>query len=300
LGAALNWAPAFEVGCRSSTSDVDVVFNDGEGHDLQVEVSVLSVSDPTSAAEVSSRALVSFELSCHALEQGVSITGRLLEEPTAGDAARVPNRIRELIDLVAADERQRSLSLLGGLLVFRYAGILATWPVVSWPFDAHLDPRRLHSRLRNKVEQANKSGARWLRLDWEDQHWQFSDWSQASLPTKAVRIKSDVKQELDHGNCLDGVIVTSGALLGGDRLADEQVGLADGTVAIRKHIYLGRFRESVVIPLTLRGRDELGSFVDMARVETSWLPGALERVGLPSLDPFIRSPMQLPPHPTSS
>ena len=144
------------------------------------------------------------------------------------------------------------------------------------------------STIEGKATQVTKSGARWLRVDWRDSHWQLAEWWAQPLAVKALKVKQLVAMGVEAHNPFDGVIVTPGALIAASGLTDERVTLVDGTVGLRRLLPVSRVRETVLIPLTPDGRKELPLFVELFDAERAWLPWALEQLDLPRLDEIVR------------
>jgi hypothetical protein len=285
LGLAVGWRPRLEVLRRRAP--VDVVLATDEGLQLEVEVCVVPVGDRTAEAMARNRDLISLETQLYAIGHEVSITGRLRREPTAEEVEFVPGELRAAIDLVASDRRARRVRVGdAGFLTVSY-GAGDEGLQTSWDFDPRLDPRRLLSTIEEKVEQASRSGARWLWLDWRDAHWQLGPWWDQPLAVKAVKVKQLVARAVRSESAFDGVIVTPGLLIVSNGHADETARVVDGTLALRKSLPMARVREAVVVPLTVDGRSELKTVVRLFEIEPEWLPWALKQLGLRELSAIV-------------
>jgi hypothetical protein len=281
LGLSLGWWPRLEV--LGPRAPVDVVLDTDQGRQLRVEVCVVPVGDRTAEAMDRNRALVSLETQVYAVGRDISITGHLGREPTREEVKRVPGELRAAIDLVASDRRARRVAVGdAGFLTLSY-GAGEAGLQTSWDFDPRLDPRRLLSTLSEKVEQASRSGARWLWVDWRDAHWQLAPWWDQPLTDKADKVKHLVAKGVGPTSAFDGVVVTPGPSIGSSGRRDEITTLDDGTVGLCRHLPMARVREAVVVPLTAEGKSHLAAVVELFQGEPEWLAWALRQLGLPEL-----------------
>src|SRR5690606_34424078 len=115
---------------------------------------------------------------------------------------------------------------------------------------------RIDRVLRDKAEQAERSGATWLLFVVNDGLWQFTEWSAYPLPEKTVAI-SDHCERVVAGSAFHGVIFTSGSAQGQGTFSDESHGTSGGRLGLRRCLPLGRVRETMVIPLPGASKAEL-------------------------------------------
>ncbi|MCW2985508.1 MAG: hypothetical protein JWR63_3078 [Conexibacter sp.] len=138
---------------------------------------------------------------------------------------------------------------------------------------------RVGSRIRQKAEVAQESGANWLRLDALNGLWQFTHWAGTALPAKLAALTAIARPAL---GALDGLVISSGLLLNQGDLQDEDSFVPEGGAILRRRVAPLRVRETLVIPsvaLPLK----TGEFWRTAYAEEpSWLAWALERLALPS------------------
>jgi hypothetical protein len=281
LGLSLGWQPRLEV--RELRAPIDIVLGTGQGGQLMLEVCVVHIGDSTSEALDRNRALVSPETQLYAVGHDVSITGHLGREPTREEVERVPKKLRAAIDLVASDRRERRVAVgNAGFLTLSY-GAGNEGLQISWSFDPRLDPRRVLSTLSEKAEQASRSGARWLWVNWADAHWQLAPWWGRPLADKAEEVKHLVVKGVGLTSALDGVVVTPGISIGSSGRRDETATLDDGTVVLRRCLHMAGVREAVVVPLSAQGKSQLRLVAGLLQAETEWLPWALRQLGLPGL-----------------
>ena len=141
---------------------------------------------------------------------------------------------------MAADRRARQVRVgdAGSLTVSYGAGDEGLQ--TSWDFNPRLDPRRLLSTIKEKVEQARGLGARWLWVDWRDAHWHLAPWWNQPLAEKALKVKQLVVNGVGSTGAFDGVVVTPGLSLGASGRSDETITLADGTVGLCRHLPMAR------------------------------------------------------------
>ena len=99
------------------------------------------------------------------------------------------------------------------------------------------------------------------------------------LEEKASTLGDAVRNCLeDQSYLVDGVVVSSGALIGQGHDEDAE---ADGVVAMRRLLDPIQVRETIVIPL--RPTAHAATLVELYRQESGWLACALAREGLPTV-----------------
>lgn len=281
LAARQDWTPTFEL------NTVDVTLERVGGPTMRVETFVVDQAEATRDALDQTRAIVDAQIMIYAVTRDVRLTGMLSQEPKREEIDGLRRALVQAINEVATDGRERDLDVGTGWIHLR-RGIGQTGDSLSWKFDPRLDTRRLPSRVSQKVGQAGKSAATWLRIDLMDNQWQLADWWSAPLAVKALRIKAMVRPGLQPSHPFDGAVVTSGLLVGQGQFADQEITLVDGTIGLKRLVAPLRVRESVMIPLTEKGRSELLGWRDMYGAEQQWLPEALAELALPSLEKITR------------
>jgi hypothetical protein len=118
---------------------------------------------------------------------------------------------------------------------------------------------RLGDRVAEKATKAREAGVSWLRLDARNGIWQLTHWSQSHLREKLQALRG-IAQEALAG--LDGLVLSSGALLGQGDYADEEVALEEaGAIALRRMIEPLRVRETLIIPAEPGGARRPGGIV---------------------------------------
>jgi hypothetical protein len=140
---------------------------------------------------------------------------------------------------------------------------------------------RVGRRIAEKAAQARGSGATWLRLDARNGLWQFTRWSQQSL---AAKLDALIALAVGALGGLEGVVLSSGALLRQGTFKDEEVLRADGAVALRRLVAPLRVRETLVVPAgrSVSVGEASAAWRELYANEDEWLAWGLERVGLPS------------------
>jgi hypothetical protein len=137
---------------------------------------------------------------------------------------------------------------------------------------------RIEPRIREKAERAVESGANWLRLDALNGLWQFTRWARLPLAAKLRSIIGPARLSLGP---LDGIVISSGALLEQGEFEDATVELADGSVALRRRVTPQRVRETMIIANSANASSVVQRWRSLYDGEPGWLAYALERVDLP-------------------
>jgi hypothetical protein len=138
---------------------------------------------------------------------------------------------------------------------------------------------RVADKLREKTEQARKSGANWLRVDLQDGTWQFHPWAQLDLPAKVAALTP--WQTLHSDGSLDGVVFSSGCAFAQGSFKGESCRTPNNAFGLRRLITPSRVRESIVIPFTAAGATAAWHWVELYDLEPLWMDWALSRAGLP-------------------
>ncbi|HET7121862.1 MAG TPA: hypothetical protein VFI17_11530 [Solirubrobacterales bacterium] len=141
---------------------------------------------------------------------------------------------------------------------------------------------RVADRLKQKAEQTRGARNVWLRFDVLDGLWQFTPWSQGDLATKAIQLETVVFETLEPYRHVDGVALSSGALLAQGEFVDEDQTSAQGTAATRRVIPPLRVRETFVVPVVdSPAPGHIAAWRAFYELEPSWLDWALARFDLP-------------------
>jgi hypothetical protein len=140
---------------------------------------------------------------------------------------------------------------------------------------------RIGRRIADKAELATESGANWLRLDAVNGLWQFTRWAQLPLDEKLRTIVTLVRGSLGS---LDGVILSSGALLAQGEFQEDRAASLDGAVAVRRLLAPLRVRETLIVPSSTGSAAGVDMWERLYTDEPEWLSWALTRLGLPTPD----------------
>jgi hypothetical protein len=219
-------------------------------------------------------------------EQGVDFSGTLRDPP--GE--------RETDELLAELERRARALHLGLVLPpLRAPGVEVTVARAEAHGGAtnfelpRVDlGRRLVARLREKAQQARRSTARWLVVDWLDSRWQLSSWSRADLRAIAATLARVVRHELSGDPELAGVVITDGAALPRPDASTEERQIEKLVNARRVRLDSWRMRESVVIGLCGTAAEEAALWASLLAGESDWTARELHTAGL-AVPPEVKS-----------
>jgi hypothetical protein len=211
---------------------------------------------------------------------GVRCEGEIREQLSSADSEELMRAIKARARLIAIGASAPPLRMAGAALnvvaASESAGGRLRGPRTGGDSWARVGPR-----IAEKAEQALGSGANWLRLDVFDGLWQFTPWAGRTLAEKLEGLATPVRASLGR---LEGVILSSGALLAQGEFDEEDVSLPDGLVGLRRLLTPSRVRETLIIP----GRGEAGAagerWRQMYAEEPQWLAWALDRLALPTPD----------------
>lgn len=151
---------------------------------------------------------------------------------------------------------------------------------------------RIASRLVEKAEQTVGASNVWLRFDVLQGLWQFSQWSQADLATKAEQLGAAVTAVLAPYKHVRGAVLSSGSLLSQGEFEDEEyVDAEAGTIALRRVIEPLRVRESILVfnPPAEPCAEQVDIWRCFYAEEPSWLDWALRAFELPSIEQVFKS-----------
>jgi hypothetical protein len=143
---------------------------------------------------------------------------------------------------------------------------------------------RIEGKLVQKADQASAAGGGWLRADVRDGTWQFTPWAKAGLRAQIDEIAQAVKAVHGQLSGIDGVVLSSGALLAQGEFRGESVRTPDECYGLRRVLPAARVRETMIVPLTPRGREQANTWRELYNDEESWLDRALKQAGLPPRD----------------
>jgi hypothetical protein len=214
-----------------------------DGKPLVVEARVVRKDEPWLAIEAASDAVFErireFAFGC-----GLRVEGHLARSV---DGAEVD-------ELLAALEDRGRLVQLGATAppLVLHGARLDVVPVTHSPAAGLTGPAnsgdawgRVRGRIAEKAEVARESGATWLRLDAVNGLWQFTAWSQMSLPAKLTMLAEATEPALGG---LEGLVIGSGNLQRQGDFEDEDAFGPAGAVALRRLVEPSRVRETLVIP----------------------------------------------------
>ena len=140
---------------------------------------------------------------------------------------------------------------------------------------------RTESKLVKKARQAAEAGGGWLRADIRDGMWVFTPWARAGLGDKIEQIAQHVTSALRRVPGIDGAVLSNGAGFAQSQFHGESARTTQGCYGIRRVLPAARVRETMIIPVTPRGRSEATTWLRMYDAEEYWLDWALARAGLP-------------------
>ena len=141
---------------------------------------------------------------------------------------------------------------------------------------------RTESKLVKKARQAAEAGGGWLRADIRDGMWMFTPWARAGLGDKIEQIAQHVTSALRRVPGIDGAVLSNGAGFAQSEFYGESARTTRGCYGIRRVLPAGRVRETMIIPVTLRGRSQATTWLRMYDAEEHWLDWALGRAGIPT------------------
>lgn len=278
LASMCGYNARLEARGANRTGPTDVLLESEMGS-LRVEVAVLlpdkQFRDTTMRTNRLFEAINGIELSHHVSFEGL-LPGQL------GDAA-AEESLAELEAVAGIVQRQgRSLSVnLGGHTVTVSPDRGGPGQGIGVDVPLNNPERRLARLLERKAEQTVGNDGVWLRVDARHGLWQFT-WFELDLRQKLAMMESLVAplRKILH---LAGVVVTTGALQAQAHFEDESIEVG-GSAAIRRVIEPLRVRESLIIPLGEKGASSSREWQRLYEQEPSWLPWALDRLGLPGLE----------------
>lgn len=146
----------------------------------------------------------------------------------------------------------------------------------SWP--------RIETKLAQKARQASSAGGGWLRTDVRDGTWGFTPWARAGLRAKIDEISRLVQPVLTPFEGIEGAVLSSGAAFAQGEFYGESAATEDGCYALRRLLPAMRVRETMIVPVTARGRDQARIWRGLYNDEEHWLDWAMALAGLPPGD----------------
>lgn len=143
---------------------------------------------------------------------------------------------------------------------------------------------RIEAKLIQKARQASSAGGGWLRADVLDGMWQFTPWARAGLRPQIYEMARLIRPVLGQVQGIEGVVLSSGALLAQGAFYGESAPADDRCYGLRRVLPAARVRETMIVPVTPRGRDQARIWRDLYNAEEDWLDWALHQAGLPERD----------------
>jgi hypothetical protein len=89
---------------------------------------------------------------------------------------------------------------------------------------------RIEAKLVQKARQASSAGGGWLRADVRDGMWQFTPWARAGLRAQIEEIARLIRPVLGQVRGIEGVVLSSGALLAQGEFYGESAATEDGVL----------------------------------------------------------------------
>jgi hypothetical protein len=143
---------------------------------------------------------------------------------------------------------------------------------------------RIEAKLVQKAGQAAAAGGGWLRADVLDGMWQFTPWARAGLRAQIDEVARLIQPVLGQVQGIEGVVLSSGALLAQGEFHGESARTVHGCYGLRRLLPAVRVRETMIIPVAPRGRDQARIWRELYNAEEDWLDWALHLAGLPQCD----------------
>jgi hypothetical protein len=139
---------------------------------------------------------------------------------------------------------------------------------------------RIEAKIAQKAAQAAAAGGGWLRADVLDGMWQFTPWARAGLRAQIDEIARLIQPVLGPVQGIEGVVLSSGALLAQGEFYGESAPAEDGCYGLRRLLPAARVRETMIVPVTPRGRGQARIWRELYNAEEEWLDWALHLAGL--------------------
>jgi hypothetical protein len=267
-GSGLSLEPT-----RQGHRPADVAF-EAAGREIVVETRAVLTSDAW--REQNRQTDLVFER-IHAIERRhqVRCEGTLNELPTGQQADELLRALEERARLLAAGLIAPALRIPGITLEIvpaskRPAGELRGPEMVgdSWS--------RIAPRIVDKAAKAVESGATWLRLDALEGLFQVTGWAAMPLTEKLEALAELARPHLGG---LEGLVISSGALLAQGMFTDEDVVHPDESCALRRQLPGARVRETLIVPASSHHDSQRATWHDLYAKEPTWLEWALVRCG---------------------
>jgi len=289
LGLTLGHQVALEETSSDAKNPLDVRLRDGDTS-IDVETFALLLDEASAAAakddDLTLRRLREIEWT-----HGVSFNGSLDVRLSAGDLTAWLDELEHAARLAAATgTAQHVVSADADITVLPPGDPSPTQ--FSGPVTVARGWSRTAGRLTQKAQQAQDSGATWLRADLLDGIFWASDWATAPMPEKTAAMAELVRAALVDQHHLSGVVVSSSACPAFDTHLDESVPLDNGSIGLRRMLPFNRVRETLVVPLKSAATSEATTWAQIYEAEPGWLDGALAKMQLPSIVAILtRSPV---------
>lgn len=209
----------------------------------------------------------------------VTFDGQVERRLEPNEIAELRTTAEETAAKVRVDGRARPLALPGVQLQV-VPTLQADGTRFSGPAETSRGWPRTVDILHGKAEQARRSGAQWLRANAHDGLWQFTEWAGYDLTQKTAALAPWIRQAVGSQG-LDGVAISSGDVFGQGTFEPEAVVLPEGTCGLRRVLAPLRVRETIIVPLSEKGRTDAAHWAQLYGREPEWLGWALAAVGLP-------------------
>jgi hypothetical protein len=154
-------------------------------------------------------------------------------------------------------------------------------PIIASPWE------RILRRLQQKRDQASESPhGVWLRVDFLDGIWQFSEWAQYPLGQKLLVMEEHLHQEFAGASPtgLAGMVISTGAALAQGRFVDEGLQTPAGSIGLRRNLRPVRVRETLIIPLADEAEITASFLARAYDAEPNSLESSLQLAGLGTLE----------------
>lgn len=277
LGTRAGFAAALEAKSARSCSPSDVILR-RDGQLLQAETFVI-LRDKRSQEAAEYWDTVMAQIRNISWRSGAAVSGDLGGRLDSDESAELLRLIEAAAHAAAAAGQEQTVEFQDARLQVLPPG--ATSYQLRGGIEEGQGWPRIEARLIQKAQQASSAGGGWLRADVRDGIWQFTPWARADLWAKINEIARLVRSALGQIQGIDGVVLSSGAVLAQGDFHGESAPAQGGCYGLRRLLPAARVRETMIVPVTAQGRDQARLWRELYNDEPDWLDWALDQVGLP-------------------
>lgn len=215
-------------------------------------------------------------------KSGAGVSGDLGDRLDPDESAELLRLIETAAQATAATGQEQAVEFQGARLRLLPPGT-TTYQLRGGIEEGQGWPR-IEARLIQKAHQAAGTGGGWLRADVRDGTWQFTPWARAGLGAKINELTRLIRPVLGQIQGIEGVVLSSGAVTAQGEFYGESAPAQGGCYGLRRLLPAARVRETMIVPVTARGRDQARVWRELYNDEENWLDWALELAGLPRRD----------------